>query len=97
MTRRLTIAFAALGLASAAPAAAQDDRAWIEASNVYTLQLLEAQAVFQPEGASQTGLEQYDGLALDLGPNLSERYIAMSEAKLAEVVQREFIPAQRAK
>ena len=43
------------------------------------------QAEFQPEGASQSGLEQYDGLAIDLGPGLYDRFIAAEEAKLAEL------------
>jgi hypothetical protein len=51
------------------PAAAQE-RGWVERSNEFTQQVLAMQAAFQPEGASQSGLEQYDGLALDLGPNL---------------------------
>ena len=71
MTRRLKIVAAAAALAIAVPAAAQDAPAWIERSNEYTRQLLETEAQFSPEGASQTGLEQYDGLARDLGPDLS--------------------------
>ena len=84
MTRRLKIVAAAAALAIAVPAAAQDAPAWIERSNEYTRQLLETEAQFSPEGASQTGLEQYDGLARDLGPDLSERYIAAVERQLAE-------------
>jgi uncharacterized protein (DUF885 family) len=84
MTRRLTIIIGAIGLALATPAAAQETPAWIERSNEYTLQLLELQAQFSPEGASQTGLDQYDGLAMDLAPNLTERFVAAEEAKLAE-------------
>ena len=85
MTRRLTIAATAISLVLAAPAMAQDAPAWIEQSNAYTLQVLEMQAQFQPEGASQTGLAQYDGLALDLQPRLPERYVAAEQAKLAEL------------
>ena len=84
MNRKLSIILAAVGLGLAVPAAAQEAPAWIDKSNAYTLQLLEMEAQFQPEGASQTGLEQYDGLAMDIGPNLSERYIAASRARLAE-------------
>jgi hypothetical protein len=69
---------------TAAPSLAQEQADWIERSNEYTMGLIEAEAEFSPEGASQTGLEQYDGLAMDLGPNLSERYIAAMQAKLAE-------------
>ena len=68
----------------AAPVAAQD-LAWVERSNGFTQQVIAMQAEFQPEGASQSGLEQYDGLALDLGPNLPERFVAAEEAKLAEL------------
>ena len=84
MTRKLSIIVGAIGLAVAAPAAAQDSPAWIERSNEYTLQLIAMEARFQPEGASQTGLEQYDGLAMDIGPALTERYVAAARAQLAE-------------
>jgi hypothetical protein len=91
MNRKLSIivgaaCFALAGPAAAqnAPAAARETPAWIEKSNEYTLKLLEMEAQFQPEGASQTGLEQYDGLAMDIGPDLSERYIAAARARLAE-------------
>jgi uncharacterized protein (DUF885 family) len=69
---------------TAAPSLAQEQADWIERSNEYTMELLEAEAQFSPESASQTGLEQYDGLAMDLGPNLSERYVAAMQAKLTE-------------
>jgi len=84
MTRRLKIIIGAFSLALAAPAAAQDTPAWIERSNEHTIRLLETEAQFSPEGASQTGLEQYDGLAMDLGPNLSQRTIAAWRERLAE-------------
>ena len=71
---------------AAAPvcALAQETPAWIERSNTYTMQLLEMEAQFDPEDASQTGLEQYDGLAMDIGPNLSERYVAAARAQVAD-------------
>jgi uncharacterized protein (DUF885 family) len=84
MIRKLSIVIGAFGLALAVPAAAQDTPAWIERSNAYTMRLLETEARFQPEGASQTGLEQYDGLAMDLGPDLSRRTIAAWRERLAE-------------
>src|SRR5688572_22017831 len=68
----------------ATPAAAQD-RAWVERSNALTQEVISMQAEFQPEGASQSGLEQYDGRAIDLGPDLSERFVAAEQAKLAEL------------
>ncbi|HYD23156.1 MAG TPA: DUF885 domain-containing protein [Croceibacterium sp.] len=84
MNRRLAVAGGALALVLAAPAVAQETPAWIERSNEYTMQLLEMDAQFSPEGAAQTGLEQYDGLAMDIGPDLSERYAAAARAQLAE-------------
>jgi len=87
MTRKLSTVGGAIALALAlsAPASAQDTPAWTERSNAYTLQVLEMEAQFSPEGAAQTGLEQYDGLAMDIGPGFSERYIAAARAQLAEL------------
>lgn len=91
--RRLILAAAIIAL-PAVPVAAQDAAptaasapatpAWVEKSNAYTLQLLEMQAEFAPEGAAQAGLEQFDGLAMDLGPDLANRFIARSEAMQAK-------------
>ena len=83
-----TLAFASPAIAQeAAPVATatQQDKAWIDKSNEYTMGLIEAEAAFSPEGASQTGLEKYDGLAMDLGPNLTRRTIAMYESQLARL------------
>src|SRR5690606_16241266 len=85
MTRPFAVLAATTLAAAPVPALAQDAPAWIEQSNAYTMQLLEMEAQFQPEGASQTGLEQYDGLAMDLGPGLSERYISAARTQLAEL------------
>ncbi|MFC4255236.1 DUF885 family protein [Altererythrobacter xixiisoli] len=71
-----TDATSAVAGAAASPASAD----WVARSNQYTQQLLEMQAQFQPEGASQAGLEQFDGLAMDLGPKIGERYVAASRA-----------------
>lgn len=84
MTTRLQIIIGALCLAWAGPAVSQGTPDWIERSNEYTMQLLEMEAQFSPEGASETGLEKYDGLAMDIGPNLSERYIAAAREQLAK-------------
>src|SRR5690606_40067566 len=48
------------------------------------MRLLAMEAQFSPESASQTGLEQYDGLAMDIGPNVSERYLAAARGVLAQ-------------
>ncbi len=74
----------ALAALASLPAAAQAQD-WVARSNEYTRQVIEMQAQFQPEGASASGLEQYDGLAIDLGPGIEERFIAAEEAKLAEL------------
>src|SRR5688572_22492807 len=84
MAKPITAIVGAIAVFIAAPAAAQG-QAWVERSNAITQQVIAMQAEFQPEGASQSGLERYDGLALDLGPDLPERFIAAEEAKLAEL------------
>jgi len=58
---------------------------WVAKSNAYSLKVMEAQAKFQPEGASINGLSQYDGQVMDLGPNFEERQIAASEALIHEL------------
>ncbi len=82
MTKPIAALVCAVAVFLAAPAAAQD-QAWVERSNEFTQQVIAMQAEFQPEGASQSGLEQYDGLAIDLGPDLLERFIAAEERQLA--------------
>lgn len=84
MVKPITALVCAVATVIAAPAAAQD-QTWVERSNAFTQQVIRVQAEFQPEGASQSGLEEYDGRALDLGPNLPERLIAAEEVKLAEL------------
>jgi hypothetical protein len=91
------LAASALGVA-ASPAAADDKPAWIARSDQYTRQLLLAEAQFNPENAAQTGLEQFDGKALDLGPNLSARVIAAEQkqrAVFAAAVRSESDPLVR--
>jgi hypothetical protein len=68
---------------AAAPAAP----AWVQASNAYTNRLLRAQAKFAPEDASGAGLVEYDGLVVDLGPDINARYIAAMEAVRADLQQ----------
>ena len=73
-----TAANAAPPAAAAAPSAKAID--WVETSNADTTKVLEAQAKFSPEDASNFGLAQYDGLASDLGPNINQRYISAMQA-----------------
>ena len=72
-------------LASVAPAG---QSAWVATSNVDTTKVLEAQAKFSPEDASDAGLTRYDGLATDLGPHINARYIAAMQAERGRLQQR---------
>ncbi|MBB5368457.1 MULTISPECIES: DUF885 domain-containing protein [unclassified Janthinobacterium] len=81
----------ALATAFAAPATAVTpaaSTAWVEASNRNAAIVLEAQAQFSPENASDTGLSQYDGLATDLGPKITERYVAAMRQARIKLQQR---------
>ncbi|MBU1755458.1 MAG: DUF885 domain-containing protein [Alphaproteobacteria bacterium] len=63
-----------------APAAAADAAPeWIATSNAYTSQLIEFEAQFFPEGASQSGYEQYDGQTFDMSLDRDARYLAGAE------------------
>lgn len=70
------------------PGKAQPVPAWVVASNADTTALLRAQAKFSPEDASGAGLAEYDGLALDLGPDINARYIAAMQAMRAQLQAR---------
>lgn len=72
-------------IAAPAPAASA---AWVEASNRNAAIVLEAQAKFSPENASDTGLSQYDGLAADLGPNIVERQVAALQQARVKLQQQ---------
>jgi uncharacterized protein (DUF885 family) len=76
-TAPATLASTAQSAAATAPAPAPaKEQPWVTKSNLETTQLLKAQAVFQPEGASGAGLSEYDGRAVDLGPDINARYSA---------------------
>ncbi|TPG20096.1 DUF885 domain-containing protein [Sphingomonas koreensis] len=85
MFRNLTIALLAVSALAIAPAPAnsQSAPAWIARSNQYTQRLLLAEAQFNPESAAQSGLDQFDGKALDLGPDLTRRLIAAEQKQRA--------------
>ena len=86
----LSIAFAmpAMAAAPAIPSTASAASAWVEASNRNAAIVLAAQAQFSPENASDTGLAQYDGLAADLGPKITERYVAAMQKARAQLQQK---------
>ncbi len=52
---------------------------WIDDSNRYAMEVLEAAAAYQPENIAGYGLDQYDSDILDLGPKLYERKLASSK------------------
>ncbi len=62
--------------------------AWVARSNQNTRYVLEEQARFLPEEASSNGLAQYDGLAMDLGPQLTERRLVSNQALIEELQKR---------
>ncbi|MXO49297.1 DUF885 family protein [Erythrobacter vulgaris] len=83
------IALATAAAWPAAPLYAQEAEApatpdWIETSNAYTQKLIDFEAGFYPEGASQAGYEQYDGLTFDLSADSTERYVAGARELRAE-------------
>ncbi len=75
----------AIARADAAAKAAPANPAWVEASNRYSTQLLRAQALFLPEEASSAGLAEYDGFAIDLGPDIDARYSAAMKTMRARL------------
>ena len=74
-------------VAHAAPVAPASS-AWVEASNRNAAIVLEAQAKFSPENASDTGLPQYDGLAADLGPDIVARQVAALQQARGKLQQK---------
>ena len=56
---------------------------WVERSNAIAYRVLESSAQFAPEFSGQMGVDGYDDEIFDLGENLSERQIAVSEKNIA--------------
>jgi Bacterial protein of unknown function (DUF885) len=75
---------AAVMIALGSGAAAQD-RAWIEASDRYSNQVLQALGGFFPEWMSEVGLERYDAEVRDLKPRQVERADAALGAMAARL------------
>lgn len=91
--RPIAYALALSCIALAAPAIAQENAPateaatagdWVATSNAYTQKLIAFDASFNPEGASSSGYEQYDGLAFDLSADRDERYLAGARQLKAE-------------
>ena len=65
---------------------------WIEESDVYAREVLEAQGSFAPESVSQHGMTQFDSEVADLNPEVFERYLAVSsklQSKLRKSLEDE--------
>ena len=79
------LAFSALLLTSQsfAQGASNFTPEWVQRSNEIAYKLLESNAQFVPEFAGQSGVEGYDEEVFDLGENLYERQIAVSEKNVA--------------
>ena len=58
------------------PLAAAADRSWIETSDRNSAIVIEMQGAFQPEFASELGIERFDTAVLDLAPDNAKRYDA---------------------
>jgi hypothetical protein len=84
LTTSAAVASQPVAHAATAPAPA----AWVATSNADTTKVLQAQARFSPEDAADAGLSQYDGLAVDLGPNINARYVAAMQAERGQLQKR---------
>jgi hypothetical protein len=60
---------------------------WVERSNEIAYKILESTAQFAPEFSGQTGVSGYDEEIFDLGENLFERQIAVSEKNIAYLTE----------
>jgi hypothetical protein len=60
---------------------------WVEESNEFTNVVLNAQVKFQPEAGTRLGLNQYDELIRDLGPDLFER-VRAEDLKLVRLTEK---------
>src|SRR6266853_51067 len=58
------------------PAASAEDRSWIESSDRNSAIVIEMQGAFQPEFASELGVDRFDTAVLDLAPENAKRYDA---------------------
>ncbi len=81
-TRRcLPLLLCVIALTASAQTPAPGPRAWVERSDVHARGLLEAVALFSPEGVSALGVTSRDDQVMDLGPRVGER----SRAAIARV------------
>jgi hypothetical protein len=72
----------AASFSAMAAAPAQGDGDWVERSNKIAHEVLESQAKFAPEFASQMGVTGFDEGIFDLGPDLAQRQIAAAQKNI---------------
>lgn len=88
VVRQAASTLVGLGVLLTGAHAQSTEKPWVTASNAITRSVLEAQGTFSPEFASQQGLPKFDGLAMDLGPRISERSAASMETLLRDLRQK---------
>jgi len=77
-----------LGLSVTVAATAAEPPAWVKESNEHARVALEVLARFQPEGATQVGLEGFDAEVVDLKPRVHERSQKATKAAIKELQAR---------
>ena len=78
----------ALLLLAVATSAAAEPPAWVKESNEHAKVALETLARFQPEGATQIGVEGFDGQVMDLEPKVYKRQQRAIEGAIKELEKR---------
>ena len=75
----------AASFSAMAAAPGKGDGDWVERSNQIAHEVLESQAKFAPEFASQVGVTGFDEQIFDLGPDLAQRQIAEAQKHIARL------------
>ena len=75
----------AASFSTMAAAPGKGDGDWVERSNQIAHEVLESQAKFAPEFASQVGVTGFDEQIFDLGPDLAQRQIAEAQKHIARL------------
>ncbi|MEZ5470059.1 MAG: DUF885 domain-containing protein [Lysobacterales bacterium] len=75
----------AASFSAMAAAPGKGDGDWVARSNQIAHEVLESQAKFAPEFASQVGVTGFDEQIFDLGPDLAQRQIAEAQKHIARL------------